>query len=94
MAATPEVRHPSVVTCAPDGRVFVADTENHLVRVIDPRTGRIDAVAGNGKKGPGSDGPAAACQLSRPHGVFFDKDGTLYIGDSENHTLRAVSGLK
>ncbi|HEX2747196.1 MAG TPA: hypothetical protein VHM91_04285 [Verrucomicrobiales bacterium] len=93
-AKAAELSGPKGLTIAPDGRVFVADTENHTVRVIDPRTGRIDAVAGNGKKGPGTDGPAAACQLSRPHGVFFDKDGTLYIGDSENHTLRAVTGLK
>jgi streptogramin lyase len=89
-----ELSGPKGIAVASDGRVFVADTENHCVRVIDPRTGKIDAVAGNGKKGSGTDGPAAACQLSRPHGVFADKDGTLYIGDSENHTLRAVTGLK
>jgi sugar lactone lactonase YvrE len=33
---------------------------------------------------------ASRCQLARPHGVFIDKDGTLYIGDSENHRLRTV----
>ena len=49
---------------------------------------------GQEKKGLGTDGPAAACQLARPHGVFFDQDGTLYIGDSENHVVRAVTGLK
>jgi streptogramin lyase len=93
-AKAAELSGPKGLTVAPDGRVFVADTESHSVRVVDPRSGRIEAVAGNGKKGAGTDGPATACQLSRPHGVFFDKDGTLYIGDSENNTLRAVSGLK
>jgi streptogramin lyase len=89
-----ELSGPKGLAIAPDGRVFVADTESHSVRVIDPVSGKIDVVAGTGKKGAGRDGPAAACHLARPHGVFFDKDGTLYIGDSENHTVRAVTGLK
>jgi streptogramin lyase len=92
-AKAADLSGPKGLTIAPDGRVFIADTENHAIRVID-RSGRIDVVCGTGKKGNGPDGPATACQLSRPHGVFFDKDGTLYIGDSENHVVRAVSGLK
>ena len=56
----------------------------------DPKTGKIDVVAGDGKKGNGPGGIATQCQLARPHGVFIDTDGTLYIGDSENHVLRAL----
>jgi streptogramin lyase len=93
-AKAAELSGPKGLTVAPDGRVFVADTESHSIRVIDPRTGKIDLVVGNGKKGAGTDGPAAACHLSRPHGVYVDKDGNLYIGDSENNTVRVVSGLK
>ncbi len=93
-AKTAELAGPKGLTIAPDGRVFIADTESHSIRVVDPATGLIDVVCGNGKKGAGPDGPAAGCQLSRPHGVFFDKDGTLYIGDSENHVVRALTGLK
>ena len=93
-AKTAELAGPKGLTIAPDGRVFIADTESHSIRVVDPKNGRIEVVCGNGKKGAGPDGPAAGCQLSRPHGVFFDKDGTLYIGDSENHVVRALTGLK
>ena len=93
-AKAAELAGPKGLTIAPDGRVFIADTESHSIRVVDPRTARIEVVCGNGKKGAGPDGPAARCQLSRPHGVFFDNDGTLYIGDSENHVVRALTGLK
>jgi sugar lactone lactonase YvrE len=93
-AKAAELAGPKGLAIAPDGSVFIADTESDSIRVIDPRSGRIDLVAGTGKKGAGPDGPATACQLSRPHGVFIDKDGTLYIGDSENHVVRAVTGLR
>ena len=93
-AKAAELAGPKGLSIAPDGRVFIADTESHSVRAVDPKTGRIDAVCGNGKKGTGPDGLATGCQLSRPHGVFFDQDGTLYIGDTENHVVRALTGLK
>ena len=94
LAKGAQLSGPKGLTIAPDGRVFIADTESHSIRVVDPRSGKIDVVCGNGKKGGGADGKAAECQLARPHGVFWDKDGTLYIGDSENHVVRAVTGLK
>ena len=31
------------------------------------------------------------CSLSRPHGVFVDAAGTLYVGDSEAHRIRIVN---
>jgi hypothetical protein len=46
-------------------------------------------MIGTGKKGDGPDGDPLKCQLARPHGVFVDQDGTVFVGDSENHRLRA-----
>lgn len=81
---------PKGITVAPDGRVYVADTESHSIRVITPATGRIDAVAGDGIRGNGPDGSASTCRLARPHGVFADKNGSIYVGDSENHRVREI----
>jgi streptogramin lyase len=81
---------PKGLAVGPDGRVYLADTENHAVRVIDPARGTITTVAGNGQRADGPDGDPLGCALNRPHGVFVDRDGTLYIGDSENHRIRAV----
>jgi hypothetical protein len=47
-------------------------------------------VAGTGKKGDGPDGDPLKCQMARPHGVFVDKDGTVFVGDSEAHRVRAI----
>ncbi|MDB5294103.1 MAG: repeat containing protein, partial [Phycisphaerales bacterium] len=82
---------PKGVSVGPDGRVYVADTENHAIRVIDPNAGTIATLCGTGTKGDGPDGPESRkCQLARPHGVFADADEALYIGDSENHRVRVL----
>ncbi len=84
---------PKGIAVGPDGRVFVADTENHVIRVIDPASGRIEGLVGDGIRGDGPEGPATGCRLARPHGVFVDRNGTLYVGDSENHRVREVPSV-
>jgi streptogramin lyase len=80
---------PKGLALAPDGRLFLADTENHVIRVVDPKTGTIATVLGNGQRGDGPETDPLACELSRPHGVFFAND-TLYVTDSEAHRIRTL----
>lgn len=72
------------------GDVWLADTESHSIRRIDVKTGTIDVVAGTGSKGDGPDGDPLRCAMNRPHGVFVDADGTVFIGDSEAHRVRVL----
>jgi sugar lactone lactonase YvrE len=73
-----------------DGNIFVVDTENHAIRMIDAKTWVIHTIAG-GHAGPeGDGGPATAAGLARPHGAVVGPDGTIYIGDSENHRVRRL----
>jgi streptogramin lyase len=81
---------PKGISAAPDGSFYIADTENHTIRRIDPKTGTITTVAGTGERGDGPDGDPLACKLSRPHGIFVGKNGTVYIGDSESHRVRML----
>lgn len=81
---------PKGLAVGPDGAVYLADTESHSVRRIDPARGIIERVAGDGTKGDGPDGPAEGCRLARPHGIWVDPDGTVWVGDSENHCLRVI----
>lgn len=72
------------------GRLYVADTENHVIRRIDLRTGTITTVLGTGQRGDGPESHPLQCKLSRPHGVFADAPGALYVGDSEAHRIRVL----
>jgi NHL repeat len=71
------------------GMLYIADTENHVIRRIDLKQGTISTIVGAGQRGDGPDGDPLACKLARPHGVFI-QGNTLYIGDSENHRIRIL----
>jgi DNA-binding beta-propeller fold protein YncE len=81
---------PKGIAWAPDGSLYIADTESHTIRRIDLKTGVITTVAGTGERGDGPDGDPLACKMARPHGVFADRKGVVYIGDSEAHRVRVL----
>jgi sugar lactone lactonase YvrE len=72
------------------GELFVADTENHVIRRIDLASGVITTVLGTGVRGDGPETSPLVCKLSRPHGVLADASGTLYVADSEAHRIRQL----
>ena len=73
------------------GRLYIADTENHRIRVVDLKTGIIDTVVGNGTAGYGGDGgPARDAALHRPWGIAFDGAGDLFVADTFNNRIRRV----
>jgi sugar lactone lactonase YvrE len=82
---------PKGLACAA-GRLYVADTENHVIRSIELKTGAITTVLGTGRRGDGPEPDPLRCALSRPHGVLAD-NGMLYVGDSEAHRIRVVRAL-
>ena len=81
---------PKGIACAA-GAAYVADTENHVVRRIDLRSGIITTVLGTGQRGDGPGPDPLGCALARPHGVLVDKAGRLFVGDSEAHRIRVLS---
>ncbi len=82
---------PKEMAVDPAGNIFVVDTENHGIRLIDVNTWIVRTVAGNGTAGPGGDGgPATQASLARPHGAVVGPDGAIHVGDSENHRIRKL----
>lgn len=82
---------PQDLEFGPDGRLYVADTNNHRIRAIDMTTGVVTTVAGTGQRGfSGDRGPATEAQLWRPFGITFHRNGDMYICDSLNNRVRFV----
>ncbi len=72
------------------GRLYVADTENHVIRQISVATGVISTVLGTGERGDGPEPDPLRCKLNRPHGIWVDDALGLLVGDSEAHRIRRV----
>jgi sugar lactone lactonase YvrE len=71
-------------------RIYVADTGNHKVRLID-EVGNITTFAGTGTAGySGDGGPAMNAELDTPSDVAISPNGTLYIADTMNSVVRIV----
>jgi streptogramin lyase len=79
---------PKYVSLDRQGRVLIADTENHCIRRYDPASGTIRLVAGvPGRKGAAVGTGLLATELARPHGCTLDPRGRLVIADSDNDRL-------
>ncbi len=89
-AAKALLKGPKGIAIGPGGDVYLADTENHVIRVIRVATGKIETLIGDGTPGDGPDGPPRKCRLNQPHGVFVDVMGNVYVGDSSNHKVRKL----
>ena len=93
-----QVADPSSKICYDaNGNLYVADTRNHCVRVIDP-AGIIHQFAGTGPYDinaeptfSGDGGPATLAHLFFPRDVAADADGNIYIADTGNSVIRMVN---
>ena len=81
---------PKGLAYGPDESLYIADTENHAIRRLDLKTGVITTVLGTGEQGDGPEPDPLKCKLSRPHGVFVDGKGVVYVADSEAHRIRVL----
>ena len=90
-ATQAELDRPVDVEVGPDGLLYFTDTGNSCVRVI-AKDGTIHTVAGQcGNPGADGDGgPATKATLDHPYGLGFDRNGDLYIADTENSKIRRV----
>jgi uncharacterized protein (TIGR03437 family) len=86
-----QFNYPSGVATDSAGSLYVADSNNNLIRKIT--NGVITTVAGNGTLGySGDNGPATSAQLNHPIAVAADSAGNLYVSDTNNQRIRKVSG--
>ena len=89
-ARAAELNHPRGVAVDGRGDVFIADSMNHRIRMVDPG-GVISTVAGCGRQGFGGDGgPATVARLFEPRGVAVNAAGHLFVADTYNDRIRRV----
>ncbi len=97
-ATAAELNGPSDAAVDSAGDLFIADSNNNVVREVDHATGVITTVAGNGYGAglgyggySGDGGTATAAELNGPSCVALDTSGDLLIADEGNNVIREVN---
>jgi len=103
-ATSAQLNNPEGVFLDASGNIFIADTEDNRIRVVNTTTATITVagiaipsliiatVAGNGTAGDlGDSGAAVSAELSGPYGVFVDRTENIFIADTGNNVIREVS---
>lgn len=68
-----------------DGQLYVADTYNHKIKLIDIKKSSVKTFLGSGQRGHGEE----ADQFSEPAGLTF-VGNQLYVADTNNHRIRVI----
>ena len=80
---------PSGLAFDQEGNLYIADTFNGRIRMMDRHTGRLSTVVGNGAEFRYERGVNEQSQaLARPYGIAITSEGHVLITDSDHHLLR------
>jgi sugar lactone lactonase YvrE len=91
-AVTATLHFPSAVAVDSHGNLYIADTFNHRIRVVEAHSGLIRTMAGTGAARFSGDGwPADKMALNEPVALALDeRRGRLYIADLANYRVRML----
>ena len=87
VGAAVRLQHPTGLAVA-DGVLYLADSYNHKIKTLDPTTGTVKTLIGQGEKGS-ADGSFTAALLYEPEGLVV-ANGRIYIADTNNHLIRVA----
>lgn len=82
--------HPTNTAVDSAGNIFVADSANHVIRKISA-DGTVTTLAGAAGSGGSVDGAESAARFNNPTDVAIANDGSIYVADSFNNTIRKIS---
>jgi sugar lactone lactonase YvrE len=89
-AATAEFHGPTGVTIDAAGNVYIADTENDVIRRLGA-DGMVTTIAGSAGVSGFVDGAGNASRFNHPTALALDALGNLYVADTGNHAIRRIA---
>ncbi len=91
LAICAKLNGPEGVYVDKDGNIYIADTYNQRIRMVDAQTGIISTIAGTGEAGYNGDNiKARKAKLNHPAGIVVDAKGNVYFNDYKNDRIRKI----
>jgi len=84
----------------PDGNIYILDSKNFAIRLIDIKSQTVKTLAGKGKPGYTGDGADAkeatfgsdpVARFDGPISISLDEEGNIFVGDRMNHVVRKIT---
>ncbi len=93
LAINARLKYPTDIIFDQYGNLFIADTANNKIRVVEQRSQRIFTIAGDGRRGYLGDnsGRSTDARFNHPTGLTIDSKGRLYVSDTDNQRIRRIS---
>jgi len=75
------------------GNLYVADTSNDTIRKLTPvgTNWVVTTIAGQAGNSSSADGAGLGARFNFPIGIAADTNGSLYVADTYNHTIRIIA---
>ncbi|NLG27690.1 MAG: redoxin domain-containing protein [Chloroflexi bacterium] len=82
------LQHPLGVTWY-QGRLYVADTYNHRIKIVEPAEKRVRTLVGGGRGNADDEAGSGRARFYEPSGLS-GAGGRLYVADTNNHAVRVI----
>lgn len=84
------LQHPlGICTAADPNLLYIADSYNHKIKVLDLSSRTVRTVAGSGSAGL-VDGKGRGARFSEPAGIMLGPENLLYVADTNNNAVRVL----
>lgn len=92
-AINARLNYPTDILFDKHGNLFISDTGNNKIRVVEHRSQRIFTIAGDGRRGYRGDnsGRSTEARFNHPTGLAIDSKGRIYVSDTDNQRIRRIS---
>jgi len=91
LGTTVALNHPTEARFGSDGLLYISAWHNNKIRVLDPKTGMVTALVGNGYGYSGDGGLACRALMNQPKSMVMAPDGTIYTIDQRNVRIRKIT---